>query len=114
MTLVGTRAPLAVPVVAFRDREPDDDPLDQDAGLLMTLAAGTAAAPVGGGWPLEQKDHDEAGPDGSQDQRHPPGEPAPPVGRGRNRSGRRTRRRGSIDGTSHAARPLPLGIADSW
>ncbi|MEV4656710.1 hypothetical protein [Micromonospora sp. NPDC049301] len=113
VTVVGTRGLLAVPVGAFPDGEPDD-PLDQGAGLLMTLAAGTAAAPVGDGWLLEQDGHDEAGPGGGHDHRHPPGEPAHPLGRERSGSGGRRRRRGSIDGTSHAARPLPLGIADSW
>ncbi|TNH21005.1 hypothetical protein FHG89_32615 [Micromonospora orduensis] len=86
-----------MPVEAFSDGEPDD-PLDH-TGPLMTLAADPV---IRGGWPLEQNGHHEAGPDGGQDQHHPPGEPAHPAGHERDGSSRRRSRRVSIDGTSHA------------
>ncbi|MEV7328105.1 hypothetical protein [Micromonospora sp. NPDC093244] len=93
MAVVGSRVPLAVPVDAFSNSEPDDA-LDHTGPLMMA-----AADPVvRGGRPLEQNGHHEAGADGGQDQQHPPGEPAHPVGREGNGSGRRS----AIDGTSHA------------
>ncbi|KAB1941498.1 hypothetical protein F8271_14260 [Micromonospora sp. ALFpr18c] len=97
-----------MPLDAVSDGEPDD-PLD-DTGPLMTLAADPV---IRGGRALKQNGHHEAGTDGGQDQHHPPGDPAHPIGHERDGSSRHRTRRGSIDGTSHAGTTPPLKFDDS-
>ncbi|WP_146247252.1 hypothetical protein [Micromonospora arborensis] len=110
--IVGARGLLALLAGALRDCDEPRDRLDQPADLPMRFVTGPAARPVGGGRPLKQGGHEETGPDGERDQRHPPGEPAQPVADKWRESPRRRRRRGSDDGTSHAGTTPSLWIAD--